>query len=53
MNMINKGRYTNYQQSRQLMIESHEATVIRTNLEARSCINRLINQTYMHIIKWT
>ena len=50
--MINKGRYPNYQQSRQLMIESHEATVIRINPEARSCV-RLINQIYMHIIKWT
>ena len=34
------------------MIELHEITIIRTNPEAPSCINRLINQIYMHIIKW-
>ena len=43
----------NYEQSRQLMIEGHRITVIRTNPEAPNCINRLINQIYMHIIKWT
>ena len=34
------------------MIESHGITVIRTNPEAPNCINRLINQIYMLIIKW-
>ena len=35
------------------MIESNEITVIRTNPEALNCINRLINQVHMHIIKST
>ena len=34
------------------MIESHGIIVIRTNPEAPNCINRLINQIYMLIIKW-
>ena len=46
-------RDPNYKESRQLMIEGYGITVIRTNPEAPNCINRLINQIYMHIIKWT
>ena len=46
-------RDPNYEQSRQLMIEGHGITVIRTNSGAPNCINRLINQIYMHIIKST
>ena len=42
-----------YKESRQLMIEGYGITVIRTNHEAPNCINRLINQIYMHIVKWT
>ena len=44
-------RDPNYEQSRQLMIESHGISVIRTNPEAPNCSSRLINQIYMHIIK--
>ena len=36
---------------RQLMIESHGITVIRTNPKAKNCTNRLRNQIYIHIIK--
>ena len=46
-----KDRNLNYEQSRHKMIERHGTTVIRTNPEALNCINRLINQIYMHIIK--
>ena len=46
-------RGAEYERSKQLMIESHELTVIRTNPEASNCINRLLNQIYMHIIKST
>ena len=46
-----KYRDPNYEQSRQLMIEGHRITVIRTIPETQSCINRLTNQIYMHIIK--
>ena len=46
-------RDAEYERSKQLMIESHELTVIRTNPEASNCINRLLNQIYMHIIKST
>ena len=35
------------------MIEGHRITVIITNFEAPNCINRLINQIYMHTIKST
>ena len=35
------------------MTEGHGITVIRTNSNAPNCINRLIHQIYMHIIKWT
>ena len=48
-----KYRDPNYEQSRELMIEDHGITVIRTNPEAPNCINRLIKQIYMPIIKWT
>ena len=41
----------NYEKRRQLILEG--ITVIRTNPEAPNCINRLINQIYMHIIKST
>ena len=44
-------RDPNYEQSRQLRIEGHGITVIRTNPEAPNCINRLINQIYMHKLK--
>ena len=46
-------RDAEYERSSQLMIESNEITVIRTNPEALNCINRLINQVHMHIIKST
>ena len=35
------------------MTKSLGITVTRTNPEAPNCINRLINQIYMLIIKWT
>ena len=35
------------------MEKSHGITLIRTNPEAPDCINRLINQIYIHIIKST
>ena len=35
------------------MIDGHGITVIATNTEVPNYINRLINQVYMHIIKWT
>ena len=44
-----KGRDLNYEQSRQLMIDGHG--IVRTNPEIANCINRLINQIYMQIIK--
>ena len=48
-----KYRDPNYEQSRQLMIEDRGITVIRINPEAADCINRLINQIYMHIFRFT
>ena len=43
---------SNYEESRQFMIESHEITVIRTNpYDADFVIKRLINQIYMRIAK--
>ena len=48
-----EGRNPNYEQSKQLMTESHGITVIRTNSEAPNWINRLINQIYMYIIEST
>ena len=43
----------NYEQSKQLIIEGHGTTVVRTNPETSNCINRLINQIYMHIVRGT
>ena len=45
-----EGRNSNYEKSRQLMIESHGITIIRTNPDAADFdMNRLINQTHMLI----
>ena len=48
-------KYTdpNYEQNKQLIIEGHGTTVVRTNPEASNSINRLINQIYMHIVRGT
>ena len=47
-------RNSNYEKSRQLMIESHGITIIRTNPDAADFdINRLINQLYTYIIEST
>ena len=44
-----EGRNSEYEQSRQLMIESHGITIIRTNPDAADFgMNRLINQIYKH-----
>ena len=49
-----EGRNSNYEESRQFMIETHGVTVIRTNPDAADFdINRLINQIYTHIIEST
>ena len=48
-----EGRGPNSEQSRQLMIEGHGITVVRTNPETTNCIKGLIYQIYMHIIKST
>ena len=48
-----KDRAAEYEKIRQLMTEDHEITVIRANSVVPNCINRLITQIYMHIIKWT
>ena len=49
-----EGRNFEYEQSRQLMIESHGITIIITNPDATYFdMNRLINQIYAHIIKST
>ena len=49
-----EGRNSNYEKSRQLMIESHGITIIRTNPDAADFdMNRLINHTYTHIIEST
>ena len=49
-----EGRNFNYEKNRQLMIESHGITIIRTNPDAADFdMNRLINQIYKHIIKST
>ena len=49
-----EGRNSNYEKSRQLMIESHGITIIRTNPDAADFdMNRLINQIYTHFIKST
>ena len=45
-----EGRNSNYEKSRQLMIESHGITIIRTNPDAANFdMNKLINQIYKHI----
>ena len=47
-----KGRNSYYEKSRQLMIDNHGITIIRTNPNTADFdINRLINQIYTHIIK--
>ena len=49
-----EGRNSNYEKSRQLMIESHGITIIRTNPDTADFnMNRLINQIYKHIIEST
>ena len=49
-----EGRNFEYEQRRQLMVESHGITIIRTNPDAADFdMNRLINQIYTHIIKST
>ena len=49
-----EGRNFNYEKSRQLMIENHGITIIRTNVDAADFdINRLLNQIYAHIIEST
>ena len=49
-----EGRNSKYEKSRQLMIESHGITIIRTNPDAANFdMNRLINQIYMYIIEST
>ena len=49
-----EGRNSEYEQSRQFIIESHEITIIRTNPDdANFNINRLTNQIYTHKIKST
>ena len=49
-----EGRNPNYEKSRQLTIESHGITTIRTNPDAGDFdMNRLINQIYKHIIEST
>ena len=45
-----ESRNSNYEKSRQLTIESHGITIIRTNPDAADFeMNRLINQIYKHI----
>ena len=45
-----ESRNFNYEKSRQLMIESHGITIIRTNPDAADFdMNNLINQIYKHI----
>ena len=48
-----ESRDRNYEESRQLMIESHGITIIRTNPVVPNAINRLINQIHKHFIKST
>ena len=49
-----ESRNLNYEKSRQLMIESHGITIIRTNPDAADFdMNKLINQIYKHIVKST
>ena len=45
-----EGRNSNYEKSRQLMIENHRITIIRTNPDAADfAMNRLTNEIYKHI----
>ena len=47
-----EGRNSEYEQSRQLMIQIHGITIIRTNPDAADFdVNTLINQIYTHIIE--
>ena len=49
-----EGRYSEYKLSRQLLIQSHGITIIRTNPDAADFyMNRLKNQIYTYIIKST
>ena len=49
-----KGRNSNYETSRQLMIERCGITIIKSNPDASDFdMNRLINQIYRHIIEST
>ena len=48
-----EGRNSKYKQSRQLMIENHGITIIKTNPIADFDMNRLINPIYKHIINST
>ena len=49
-----KHRDSDYEQSRQFMLESHGITIIRTNPDdANVNMSKLINQIYWHIIKST
>ena len=49
-----EGRNFNYEKNRQLMIESHGITIIRTNPDAADFdMNKLINQIYTQITKST
>ena len=49
-----ESRNFNYEKSRQLMIESHGITIIRTNPDAADFdMNRLINQIYTYIFEST
>ena len=49
-----ESRNVEYEQSRKLMIESHGITIIRTNPDVADFdMNKLINQIYTQIIKWT
>ena len=51
---IHEGRISNYEKSRQLMIESQGITIIRTNPDAADFdMKMLINEIYKHIIKST
>ena len=46
-----EGRSSNYEKSRQLIMESHGITIIRTNSDVADFdIDRLINQIYTHVI---
>ena len=49
-----ESKNSEYEQSRQFMIESHGITIIRTNPDAADFdMNKLINQIYTQIIKST